>query len=463
MRVLRKAILTTLISALFVAGPSAVNSGAQEAAPPAGHISNNVEFMANIPEMAAAISINFIGDTMFVSTATGIYSYDVSDPAAPARLGALPMYIWENEDVDLDAERQLLFISRDPRGFTSPATPGAFFPYGAVHIIDVSNPAVLTQVNVFTVPAGHTTTCVNRCDFVWTAGPYANAQMQPDFVGRPVYATDVTDPLNPVACPDPIDTGRNDGVTDYAHDVQVDANGVAWVSGAGGIRGYWTEGRHRNPLTGKTELATGCEPIPFAGGGTPESATSSRFMHNAWRNVDAKYKGRKGNVLYGTEENIVSDCATSGRFATYDLNGSYKGEGWKNIDKTKFRMKVLDTWTPEDQEGSTACDSAHYFTDRGDSMLAYAFYGQGTRFLDASDPTDIKQVGYYRPDDANTWAAYWHKGYVFVADFTRGVDILKFNDDVVLKEVKAPKKESAERINTPDRLTGYLCPLKPSK
>ena len=134
-------ILTTLISALFVAGPSAVSSGAQEAAPPAGDISDNVEFITNIPEMASAISINFIGDTMFVSTATGIYSYDVSDPAAPARLGALPMYIWENEDVDLDAERQLLFISRDPRGFTSPATPGAFFPYGAVHIIDVSNPA----------------------------------------------------------------------------------------------------------------------------------------------------------------------------------------------------------------------------------------------------------------------------------------------------------------------------------
>jgi hypothetical protein len=50
------------------------------------------------------------------------------------------MYTWENEDVDVDVERERLFISRDPRGFTSPATPGAFFPYGAVHIIDVSNP-----------------------------------------------------------------------------------------------------------------------------------------------------------------------------------------------------------------------------------------------------------------------------------------------------------------------------------
>jgi hypothetical protein len=428
-----------------------------EAAPPPGDISDNVEFIANIPEMKSAISVNFLDDAMFVSTAHGVYSYDVTDPSAPLLLSALPMYIWENEDVDLDPERKLLFISRDPRGFTSPATPGDAFPYGAVHIIDISNAVAMTQVGFFTVPAGHTSTCVNRCDFLWTAGPYANAQTQPDFVGRPVYATDVTDPANPVPCPDPIDIGRNDGVTDYAHDVQVDAAGVAWVSGAGGVRGYWTEGKHRNPLTGKVEKATGCKPIPFAGGGTPESATSSRFMHNAWRNLNASVDGRKGDVLYATEENIVSDCTSSGRFAIYDLKGSYKGEGWRNIDKTKFRMKVLDTWTPGGQDGSTGCASAHYLSDRGDGVLAYAFYEQGTRFLDVSDPRNIRQIGYYRPDDANTFAPYFHDGYIFVADFTRGIDILRFKGKASTRTVRAPLTDTIDRAMDPR--FGYLCPL----
>ncbi|HVE64618.1 MAG TPA: hypothetical protein VNB94_12555, partial [Mycobacteriales bacterium] len=63
---------------------------------------------------------------------------------------------------------------------------------------------------------------------------------------------------------------------------------------------------------------------------------------------------------------------------------------------------------------------------RGDSLLAYSFYGQGTRFLDARNPRDIRQVGYYRPDDANAFASYWHKGYVVIADFTRGIDIVTF-------------------------------------
>ena len=90
--------------------------------------SDNVQSVASLPELKSAISVNFIGDTMFVSTAHGLYSYDVSDPASPKLLGALPMYIWENEDVDVDPVRKRLFISRDPRGFTSPAVPGRCSP-----------------------------------------------------------------------------------------------------------------------------------------------------------------------------------------------------------------------------------------------------------------------------------------------------------------------------------------------
>ena len=444
-------------------------------APPPGAISSNVEFVANIPEMRTAIAVNFIGNTMFVSTTTGLYAYSVADPAAPSLVGALPMYIWENEDMDVDPVRNLVFISRDPRGFTTPGTSGATFPFGAVHIIDVSIPHAMTQIGFFTLPAGHTSTCVNRCDYLWTGGPYANKTPAgtPDFTGRPIYATDVRDPLNPRPCPMPIDTGRNDGVTDYAHDVQVDAEGVAWVAGAGGVRGYWTEGDHYNPLTDNVETATACAPIPYAGGGTPEEATPSRFMHNAWRNVGATIPGEddsqtpgdetKGMVLYATEENITSNCESSGRFATYDLRGSLDGEGWKDIANTKYRMRALDTWTPQGQEGSTGCASAHYLDDRGDGIVAYAFYGQGTRFLDVSDPKDIRQIGYYRPDGGNAWAPYWREigeeEYVFVADNARGLDILRL-DGGPGAPAAAPPPIDLPEAPTMSSVFGYMCPAR---
>src|SRR4051794_37270114 len=149
--------------------------------------SPNVRPIARLPELTTAISINFIGDTMFVSTVHGLYSYDVSNPAAPRRLGVAPQYIWENEDMDVDPVRKRVFISRDPRGFTSPATSGSTFPYGALEIYDASDPANLRLLNAVLLDAGHTTSCVNRCDFVWTAGPTASSTTQPgDWGGRPV-------------------------------------------------------------------------------------------------------------------------------------------------------------------------------------------------------------------------------------------------------------------------------------
>ena len=139
--------------------------------------------------------------------------------------------------------------------------------------------------------------------------------------------------------------------------------------------------------------------------------------------------------------------------------GPTRGRGSRNIDKTRFRLDALDTWTPERAAGSTGCESAHYLDDRGDGLLAYAFYGQGTRFLDASNPRKIKQVGYYRPNNGDAFAPYWYRGHVFVADFTRGVDILRFkggSKNVRLSPITAPRVPSDVEFD-PD--LGYMCPL----
>lgn len=457
-------VVGAVTAARAATAPDATASDAAQ--PPAGAISSNVEFVTNLPEAATAISINFIGNTMFVSTVKGLLSYDVSDPTQPKLLGALPYYIWENEDVDVDAKRHLLFVSRDPRGFTTPATTD--FPYGAVEVYDVSNPSVFVPVSVTTLPVGHTTTCVDGCNYTWTGGPATSPLDAHDWgFGRPIYALDMRDPRHPVQCPHPIDTGQNDGQTTYAHDVQVDARGIAWVSSDGGVRGFWVSGRHRNPVDGTVEKATGCDPVPYAGGGTTLGRYSTRggLMHNAWRDMNAAIDGHKGDVLYATEEVTgASSCKGFGRFATYDLRGTFNGQGWRNIAKTHFRMRELDEWTPERQPGSNGCDSAHYFTDRGDQFLAGAYYTQGTRFLDVSDPRHIRQVGYYRPNDADTWASYWHNGYVFIADFQRGVDVIKLKDGQstagTMPTVVAPPLPATRalaKVDRPQRYWHWMC------
>jgi hypothetical protein len=121
-----------------------------------------------------------------------------------------------------------------------------------------------------------------------------------------------------------------------------------------------------------------------------------------------------------------------------------------NTAINRYFLEKLDDYTPLGQPGDSpgASCSAHWFTVLGD-MVAIGFYGQGTRILDVSDPTDIKQAGYFRvPAVAasgdtpaqlanNASAAYWHNGYVYVADYTRGIDVLRFKDPI--KGVVQPK------------------------
>jgi hypothetical protein len=66
---------------------------------------------------------------------------------------------------------------------------------------------------------------------------------------------------------EPIDLWRNDQYTDYSHDVDEDEQGIAWVAGRGGIRGYATSGRHRDPYQNRFRRATPFDPVLVAGGG----------------------------------------------------------------------------------------------------------------------------------------------------------------------------------------------------
>jgi hypothetical protein len=145
-------------------------------------------------------------------------------------------------------------------------------------VVDAKDPKRLRLLSFQQLPTGHTTTCINDCEWLWTGGPAASTTQQGAPLnwtfGRPIIVTDLTNPRRPRAFPmNPVDLFRRDGATAYSHDVQVDDMGIAWVSGDGGTRGYWTEGRHFDPLEGERRRATPLDPIPYAGGGLPATVT----------------------------------------------------------------------------------------------------------------------------------------------------------------------------------------------
>jgi hypothetical protein len=508
------------------------------AAPAAGQ-GKNVQLVKTIPEGKWATAINFLEyggggghghgdrgggdrsrDVMLVTGRFGLKSYSLADPTKPQLLdeisserlklpgdpdvdftlkedGDPKSTFWQNEDMDVDQDRKLVLISRDPRSYAGTVrdSPGDPNPNNAtniagVYIVDASDPEALRLIAFQQLPTGHTTTCINGCRWLWTGGPAStDKQKQPPLNwtdGRPIIVTDLSDPRRPKAYPmQPVDLFRKDGVTAYSHDVQVDDAGVAWVSGDGGTRGYWTDGRHYDPLKRRDRNATPLDPIPYAGGGLPKAVvedTEGGFEHNAERPIgkdaprgDDRYK--RGELLLATEEDFFDanlGCSDRGMFSIASLKGSYNGEAWRSTKANPYKKEGSRPFNPDGTPTvpipavADFC-SAHYFDVDG-SLVAYAWYGEGTRFLDISDPENPRQVAYWRPDDTLVWASYMHNGYVYTADHVRGIEVLKLTTGAKAaraskREVVAPPMSAKQQTflarmakqYKPDPSTGGLC------
>jgi hypothetical protein len=197
--------------------------------------SDNVSLLATLP-VGKPIGARFRDQYMYVTGTEGLEIYDVSKPELPILTGALPLPHFENEDVDLGGD--ILLISNDPSETV-----------GFLYVIDISDPSLpklkgvmengvgdgqaQDVLDIFGVPPvdglpetgiGHTASCVNAdCTWAYLAG-----------TSKGITIVDLRDPAAPKVA-----GGFVPDITGLAtHDVQLDANGVAWIVGADGTAGY---------------------------------------------------------------------------------------------------------------------------------------------------------------------------------------------------------------------------------
>ncbi len=207
--------------------------------------------------------------------------------------------------------------------------------------------------------------------------------------GRPIWVTDLTNPAKPEVSDEPIDLWRNDGYTDYSHDVDEDAQGIAWVSGRGGIRGYATRGRHRDPYTNRIRRATPLDPVLVAGGG----------------------------VLYSGAEEVLAAVA---RATGIPVAATQAGVGSLLWDHPQYLGGV----------GATGTTAANALAREADVVI-----GIGTRW---SDFTTASRSLFADPDvrfvNLNVAAvdAYKHAGLPLLADARHGLEALRDALDAVL-------------------------------
>jgi hypothetical protein len=500
-------VCAALVAVLDAGLPPLATTGV----PPGAAISDSLEYVARVPNSALVVEGKFdtVGSRQVLVTTGrfGFRTYDVGDPASPQLLDTFqpagirgPNGYWQNEDMDLDVRRKLIIGALDPRHDDVDRVPCSGTAPGrnpacrsGFYVISYADPENLRQVGAFVaLPAGHTSSCIEKCRYVWTGGPSRRNDQaglgrftpRGRGDGRPIWVTDLTNPAHPRVFPKPIDLGRNDGFTDYSHDVDVDARGIAWTSGRGGLLGYATRGRWRDPKTNAMRVAKPWDPILVAGGGIEGGADGvaqpqTDFIHNSARPLEGSVHATgvaRGNVVLMTEEDFTEPCDQGGRIVAADITDSLGGEPAANSTPGHpYRMKTLSAFHPiQDAPDSAApivsC-SAHYFELSG-STLAAAWYGQGLRLVDASNARNLRQVGYYDvtgTDKANpsslAWDTAWHGDLVYVFDMARGIEILRVKGGPAaaarLPMVQSPRVQRDPLAARPllGATATFVCPL----
>ncbi|HEX2196184.1 MAG TPA: hypothetical protein VHJ76_04585, partial [Actinomycetota bacterium] len=413
-------LLLAIVSGTMLGVVPATTAAADRSqAPESALMSDNVELLTTLPN-PGVIGARFRDGLMYATTATGLTVYDVSDPRAPQEVGRLPLPHFENEDVDLGGD--ILLISNDAAEST-----------GILYVIDISDPAAPAILTTFPMGGnpveggpGHTASCLLDCTFAWVTD------------GAGIKVIDLRDPAAPVD----MGTFETPAGGDIAtHDVQVDQQGLAWVVGFGGAVAYRLpagyDGNDLGHAVVKTDPTGNSTYLDELGIG-PGDQPNDYILHNSMR--------AKRGVVYVTEEDYTRPgCRGAGSFETWKL--PLRADGTPNGED----MTLLDAWETEllaDTANAAAMCSAHYF-DYRDNVVAQGWYEQGVRLLDVSKPKAIRQVGYFVPPSAMTWAAYFpptdRSGRVlYVLDATHGIDVLEFD-----RPARGPLSASGKACTAP--------------
>ena len=423
-----RSMLRGVLFATAVALALASTAAAQLPEPPAER-SGNVSWVTTLDE-PNGVSARFRGNEMYVSTLRGLAVYDVSKPEAPRKLGFLALPHFENEDVDLAGD--ILLISNDP-------SEGKGILY-IVSIKDPANPAILSTFDTGTIfgsegevffgtptrGTGHTASCIQSCRYVYLAGTASGIDI-----------VDLTDPRAPKFAGNFRAEEATGGLA--SHDVQVDSEGLAWVVGAGGTASYdVTDPRkpklvHRTDPRGKSRYD-----------GTPNDGRSLNdfIHHNSLRLNNSSIVTDPPGSDQAAESNVV--VVTEEDYERPTCDGAGQVETWQ-IGPDKLLTPLDDYVVPIDPSKSSLC-SAHYFDERA-GLVAQGWYEAGTRFLDVTNPSDIRPVGYWVPAKNMTWSVYYPPTdptgeLVYSLDHARGIDVLRIARAAPAARVEPPPSQS---------------------
>lgn len=377
-----------LLATFALAAPAASAQGLPTPAPAGAASSPNVQVLRTFPQHSDTAGGRLLGQYFYITTERDLTIYDLGKDRVNAENPVM------TDSVTFQDPGMPMFTEEDPD------TNGKIllvWNNNALQVYDVENKSdikLLSRIAGVTTfglrREQHTITCVLDCTYAY---------------GSEGAIVKLTDPKKPEIVGN-WRTGQP-GETTSTHDVTEVSPGILLTS---------TEPMRM--LDARTNPAA-----PTEMGQTKMPA----FTHaNLWP------RAMKDRFVLVGGEGANPGCSTlpQSTFQTYDTTG-YETTGTFNlVDQFRVpRGSLVDGRAPD----STFC--VHWFTEHPNfsdgGLVAISWYEQGTRFLRISPQGKISEVGYNLPGNGQASAAYWVTDrVVYVPDYVRGLDILKFSGDV---------------------------------
>jgi hypothetical protein len=415
-RALRSALLALM--GLVLLAPAAMAQVPDPDVAPDYVKSDNVEFVRHIKEVGDGVGARIVGNTLYVTSTTGLFIYDITTPDNPKLLGTFSLNVeFENEEVPTNGK--ILAISADT--FCVVVDPGGLAGSGTscLSIYDVSDPANVKLIINIPDAGDHTSTCVLDCSY---------------FMGSSGTVVDARDPKNAK---------------------KLEGN---WINNLNDKYGIETQNQcHHQRKIQPGILLGSCNPLTLFSvraedGATPENpvllslgtALTSTLIHSSrWPR-----EGKDKFVLVGQETNFTNTSGNpqctdkAAAFQTWDGSKARAGatpfsfpKGTQVTPIDEFRP-TNGTYTDGRSPVNALGCSVHWFMENpsfnNGGVVAVAAYENGTRFLQVGPDGKLTEQGYFQPIGGSTSAPHWApdgKGVIYNVDYARGVDVIKYTGD----------------------------------
>ena len=390
------------------------------------------------------------GDRLYVGAyGLGMRIFDISDPEAPALIGAyLP---GKRADAVPDAAvfdgRQIAVLNGTNRlsvstsDSTNPNTNKTEF----LDVTDPARPRLLWEFNGTTHGEAHNGDIVDaRRLWLPSGGSGTNGLRiyditpvlaSPAAAPRSLLAAGTANGVNPVELWKASPHYRGDPATEpaftHTHDITVYvdrpvtqpdgsvarrdiallAEGGAYANNAGNTGSLFiidiTD--PRNPIVlNRWRHTSGAGHHPI------------RYYH------EAQFLAGDPSVILVADEDLHNGCGQAGGITAIRVGASLTGE------PTELSEWFIPAGTP-----APVC-SVHVFSSEG-SLVFLGSYNAGLQVVDYSDPTRPAQAGSYIAPGTTAWGALYHRGYIYVGDVARGLDVFVLDDPELLLKLK-PKR-----------------------